>query len=625
MDALQAELLALRATGASLRRSPPPLGPFPLEVAWAVDAPPDAELFDVPGLTLTATIPCLGCGRAGVRLALGGIPGRVAELAAEALKAAWVGEEDNAPSTSSSSLGLARLPALASARFVSLITILPDCVESYESVDAAGSTVRRRAIIDTDAPATVVEEVKKAPPPPHPPLSPGEAELAYLARRFKAAFSLEDEEEDDAGRSFSLTLTPTDPAWSLGPVHLAGALRPSYPAPGGFSLTATAPRGPATAALARRLEARAASVADRFDGLRALVKEVENRASELGALSEGEDDGSKPRPPPASSGAPPSSLRLTGLRLDGVDALTPSTLTLQASCGACGDPGLVAQLDFTAGGDRAVALALTCKGCGGKASLEAAPRISHAGGNIIARVRAEGCVPLDLIVPTVLAAQCGRCEDGLAGLKLAVGEVARRKCPACFAEMAVSFQGVAFEEMASGGQGKAGGAAGGAATQQPSSSRRPPGRPIQAPLVPGHPLPSLGTCRHYPHSHRWLRFPCCGRMHPCDLCHEVASPECPASWAKRQVCGFCSTEQSTASSDGKCGACGKRLTASSSAGTNAGAATTRFWEGGQGCRDRSRLDPRDPRRFAGLAKTTSRKAYRVGVEGAAAAKRKEKE
>ena len=28
----------------------------------------------------------------------------------------------------------------------------------------------------------------------------------------------------------------------------------------------------------------------------------------------------------------------------------------------------------------------------------------------------------------------------------------------------------------------------------------------------GQPLPGLGTCKHYHHSHRWLRFPCCGEF-----------------------------------------------------------------------------------------------------------------
>jgi hypothetical protein len=54
--------------------------------------------------------------------------------------------------------------------------------------------------------------------------------------------------------------------------------------------------------------------------------------------------------------------------------------------------------------------------------------------------------------------------------------------------------------------------------------------------VPGQPLPLLGACAHYRHSHRWLRFPCCGRRFPCDLCHELGAPDGhEMAWAKRMV------------------------------------------------------------------------------------------
>ncbi len=38
-------------------------------------------------------------------------------------------------------------------------------------------------------------------------------------------------------------------------------------------------------------------------------------------------------------------------------------------------------------------------------------------------------------------------------------------------------------------------------------------------LKVGEPLANRGTCKHYGHSYRWLRFPCCGRAFPCDNCH----------------------------------------------------------------------------------------------------------
>ena len=98
-------------------------------------------------------------------------------------------------------------------------------------------------------------------------------------------------------------------------------------------------------------------------------------------------------------------------------------------------------------------------------------------------------------------------------------------------------------------------------------------------LVIGKPLPNKGACKHYSHvravglapapcimlpcrgmhtsipharshphcsqSYRWLRFPCCGRAHPCAVCHEAS--DCPAAalgvWATRMLCGKCSRER----------------------------------------------------------------------------------
>ncbi|KAL0482069.1 hypothetical protein AKO1_013253 [Acrasis kona] len=74
----------------------------------------------------------------------------------------------------------------------------------------------------------------------------------------------------------------------------------------------------------------------------------------------------------------------------------------------------------------------------------------------------------------------------------------------------------------------------------------------------GSTLPQHGTCKHYKHSQRWLRFPCCGKAYPCDICHEEACSEMTGeAWANRMICGHCSFEQPVSSS---CKACNKSLT-----------------------------------------------------------------
>jgi len=129
-------------------------------------------------------------------------------------------------------------------------------------------------------------------------------------------------------------------------------------------------------------------------------------------------------------------------------------------------------------------------------------------------------------------------------------------------------------------------------------------------LVIGKPLPNKGACKHYGHSYRWLRFPCCGRAHPCAVCHEES--DCPAAdqgvWANRMLCGKCSREMPY--SDSPCTFCGNTFTKPGGA----------HWQGGAGCRDQQRLSTKDGRKHkgastTGVKKTTSHKAQRVGVAG----------
>lgn len=140
----------------------------------------------------------------------------------------------------------------------------------------------------------------------------------------------------------------------------------------------------------------------------------------------------------------------------------------------------------------------------------------------------------------------------------------------------------------------------------PSCSRR-----CQGPaLVPGTPLPERGTCKHYKRSFRWLRFPCCGMLFPCDSCHDASAGH-PSEWATRMVCGLCSREQ-TFTKDA-CKFCH---------GTATGAASSRYWEGGKGTRDQTKLARGDSRKHRGAGKTTSNKSKRVGPKAARKATRK---
>ncbi|RKP27796.1 CHY zinc finger-domain-containing protein, partial [Syncephalis pseudoplumigaleata] len=92
-------------------------------------------------------------------------------------------------------------------------------------------------------------------------------------------------------------------------------------------------------------------------------------------------------------------------------------------------------------------------------------------------------------------------------------------------------------------------------------------------------LPDNGACKHYRRSHRWMRFPCCGKCYPCDVCHDTAEDH-PHERANRMICGYCSLEQAFADKICPCGAA-------------MGSQKQReFWEGGAGMRNRMQMNRR---------------------------------
>ncbi|KAL3321024.1 hypothetical protein Ciccas_000302 [Cichlidogyrus casuarinus] len=105
-------------------------------------------------------------------------------------------------------------------------------------------------------------------------------------------------------------------------------------------------------------------------------------------------------------------------------------------------------------------------------------------------------------------------------------------------------------------------------------------------IVLGESLPNKGTCEHYKHSYRWLRFPCCNKAYPCDICHDEALQGSPNPhdmiYATRMICGYCSREQAF-TANRPCVACGKNLIKQ----------TTGYWEGGLGCRNKTLMSKKD--------------------------------
>ena len=129
-----------------------------------------------------------------------------------------------------------------------------------------------------------------------------------------------------------------------------------------------------------------------------------------------------------------------------------------------------------------------------------------------------------------------------------------------------------------------------------SKKQRGPKVKAQGKFVKGQPLPDSGTCKHYKNSHRWIRFPCCGRAFPCDVCHDEQTGHM-SEWGKTMICGFCSREISCATNPCPCG---KYLFKAKS---------SQYWEGGKGCRDVKRLSRKDSHKYTNSkTKTVSRAA-----------------
>lgn len=113
----------------------------------------------------------------------------------------------------------------------------------------------------------------------------------------------------------------------------------------------------------------------------------------------------------------------------------------------------------------------------------------------------------------------------------------------------------------------------------------------------GEPLPQYGTCKHYKKSYRWLRFPCCGKIYPCDVCHDENQKDHEMKFASRMICGYCSKEQPYGK-DKQCIACSANVTKKANA----------HWEGGKGCRNKIQMCRDDKQKYLGVNKTVSRRA-----------------
>eukprot|EP01113_Clastostelium_recurvatum_P037046 TRINITY_DN5378_c0_g1_i1.p1 TRINITY_DN5378_c0_g1~~TRINITY_DN5378_c0_g1_i1.p1 ORF type:complete len:745 (+),score=170.34 TRINITY_DN5378_c0_g1_i1:15-2249(+) len=246
-----------------------------------------------------------------------------------------------------------------------------------------------------------------------------------------------------------------------------------------------------------------------------------------------------------------------------------------------------------------------CSHCKSAHSLSLRAEIMHEFNSVLGYLDITGLAPFDLL-PSDFRGNCFECNASVMFPRLAYGRKHDTNCMACFAKVSVTLHHPTFTRVRAKAPATNPNASRGREVVPAESGRKKK----EAGLTVGAPLPDKGACKHYRHSYRLLRFPCCGKLFPCDLCHELASDH-DSKWATKMVCGFCSREQKF-EQYGECKFCGKRLTKKGASEGGAG----RYWEGGAGCRDRSRMNNKDPHKFKNsVLKTKSKKHERVGKEG----------
>ena len=240
-------------------------------------------------------------------------------------------------------------------------------------------------------------------------------------------------------------------------------------------------------------------------------------------------------------------------------------------------------------------VSVQCKKCRNGMFARFSPVMVHETAFIAGHIEAMNCMPFDVIThETIMTASCLECsrDSTINGIQRMVAK--ELSCIGCHTKLTLQIDAVGFRQ------------------NQSIVDENTKFKPLNVAntkkakdteyLVIGEPLPGRGTCKHYKKSHRWFRFPCCGKLFPCDKCHILNSAkDHEVKIANRMVCGFCSREQ--VFSDKIPCQCGAALGPQDK---------TAFWEGGKGCRDQTKMSKGDAKKYTGKNKVASKKSERVG-------------
>ncbi|KAK3316073.1 hypothetical protein B0H66DRAFT_276606 [Apodospora peruviana] len=277
-----------------------------------------------------------------------------------------------------------------------------------------------------------------------------------------------------------------------------------------------------------------------------------------------------------------TAISFPSVELYNVELLEVSSLSLTVKCERCKTLNEITGLR-----DKAEK-ASSCKKCATALTVKFRAELVHVYSIRAGFIDVNGCTVADML-PSIFVPTCGKCSTPFPsspGLSSVRGETTTNVCRECHSRFTFAIPEVKFLAYSH------------ASALPPTSGPRR--RQEKLGLHAGDPLPDKGACAHYKRSFRWFRFSCCGKVFPCDRCHDEGEPHVN-EWANRMICGWCSREQRY--SPEMCGFCGRSVIGKGGKG---------YWEGGKGTRNKVLMRRGDKRKYR-----------RVGGGEQAAQKRKD--
>lgn len=259
-----------------------------------------------------------------------------------------------------------------------------------------------------------------------------------------------------------------------------------------------------------------------------------------------------------------TALLFPNIELYGIEILELSVLNISIKCSRCKTTHDIKNLEH--GAEKTD----SCSKCASPFAASYSQEPMHQHSNRAGLIDVGGCTIADLL-PSTFTPTCSECSTPAAGILAVRGDSKSNICRECHTRFNFKLPEVKFLHVSPG-------------SLVPSATTGGKKREKLG-LHAGEELPARGTCKHYRKSHRWFRFSCCGRVHPCDKCHDEAEGHIN-EWASRMICGFCSREQGYAPE--ACGFCGRSVIGKRGRG---------FWEGGKGTRDRRLMSRKDGRKY----------------------------